>query len=71
MKQGKYGKQGLGDRFNDIIVNALPYETDAEKAYSDTFTESRKFGDMIDNLVNEVAEHIDANMSDFQKLVTD
>ncbi len=71
MKQGKYGEQGLGDCFNDIIVNAMPYESDAEKAYKDAFIESKKFGDMIDKLINEVAEHIDASMSDFQKSVTD
>ncbi len=59
MRTGKFGgKRDMRGDLADIITEALPYDTDEEKKITDTFTASRNFEAMLDELVAVVALHV-------------
>ncbi len=70
MRKGKFGNVSLRDVISDAITEALPYNTDEEKAFVDDFTKDRAFDRMLDNILNEVDEHITYNMDILSEEVT-
>jgi len=70
MRKGKYRNIGMRDAVGDIISEALPYNIDEEKRLADTFTNSREYSNMLDDIVNEVNRHIEYNFNKFSEEVT-
>ncbi len=58
MKQGRFGKQYLGDRFIDILCEYFPDDVP-----------SKTLDELSEKLVSEVEEHLNANIDDFVKVV--
>ena len=70
MRLGKYRTIGLRDIVADIITEAMPHSTDEEKVVTDSFTGSKDFDRMLDDIISEVDKHVSYNLETFSKEVT-